>query len=89
MNNLFKEDSFCQKGTLKQLQNLLQRYKVPKDVKKDFRAINDFIQLLVDSHIIAAALKFFEMDSLESEPRKNKFPSMLGKPDKIKCLKRI
>ena len=74
--------------TLKQFQNL-QRHKVPKDVKKDFRAVNDFIQLLVDSHIIAAAMNFFEMDSLESEPRKNKFPSMLGKPDKMKYLKRI
>ena len=72
MNNLYKEDSFCQKGTLKQLQNLLQRHKVPKEVKKDFRAVNDFIQLLIDSHIIAAALEFFEMDSLESQPRKNK-----------------
>ena len=34
-------------------------------------------------------MKFFEMDSLNSEPRKNKFPSKLGKPDKIKYLKRI
>ena len=34
-------------------------------------------------------MNFFEMDSLESEPRKNKFPSILGKPDKMKYLKRI
>ena len=88
MNNLYKEDSFCQKGTLKQLQNLLQRHKVPKEVKKDFRAVNDFIQLLVDSHIIAAALEFFGMDSLESEPTKNKSPSTLEKSDKLKFIKR-
>ena len=58
------------------------------EVKKDFWAVNDFIQLLIDSHIIAAALEFFEMDSLESQPMKNKFPSTLGKPDKLKYIRR-
>ena len=69
MNNLYKEDTFYQKGTLKQFQ-ILQRHKVPKEVKKDFGVVNDFIQLLVDSHIIAAALAFFGMDFLEqNQPR--------------------
>ena len=76
------------KVTSKQLQNLLQRHKIPKEVKKDFRAVNDFTQLLVDSHVIAAALDFFGMDSLESEPTKNKLPSASRKSDKLKYIKR-
>ena len=76
------------KGTSKQLQNLLQRHKIPKEVKKDFRAVNDFTQLLVVSHVIAAALDFFGMDSLESEPTKNKLPSASRKSDKLKYIKR-
>ena len=77
MNNSYKEDLFCQKGTLKQLKNL-QRHKVPKEVKKDIRAVNDFIQLLVDSHYSSCS-RLFGMDSLESEPTKNKSPSTLEK----------
>ena len=56
-------------------------------MKKDFRAVNDFIQLHVDSHVVAAALDFFGMDSLESEPTKNKLPSASRKLDKLKYIK--
>ena len=86
MNTMYKEDSFCQKGTLKQLQNLLHRQKIPKEVKKDFRAVNDFIQLLMDGHIVAAALEFFGMGSVESEPTKNNFSSTMGTSDKVKYI---
>ena len=89
MNSMYKEDSFCQKGTLKQLQNLLRRQKVPKDVKKNFRAVNDFIQLLVDSHLIAAALEFFGMDDVHSQPTKNVLPKTMGRSDKLNSINKI
>ena len=43
-------------------------------MKADFRSVNDFIQLLVDCHVVAAALEFFGMDSVNSKPKKNKLP---------------
>ena len=89
MNTMYKEDSFCEKGTLKQVQNLLRRQKIPKDVKKDFRSVDDFIQLLVDSHVVAAALEFFGMDNTNSEPKKNKIPaSAISSVDRKKFINR-
>ena len=69
MNTMYK-DSFRKKGILKQLQNLLQRQRIPKDVKADLRLVNDFIQLLVNCHVVAAALEFFGIDSVNSKPKK-------------------
>lgn len=83
MNVMYKEDSFRQKGTLKQLQNLLRRQNVPKEVKKDFRSINNFIQLLVDSHLIAAALEFFDIDDIHSQPTQNVLPKITGRSAKL------
>ena len=90
MNTMYKDDSFCEKGTLKQLQNLLRRQRIPKDVKADFRSVNDFIQLLVYSHVVAAALEFFGLDSVTSKPKKNKLPvSAVSPADKRKYINRM
>ena len=72
---MFSGDSFCDKGTLKQLQNLIHRQGVPKVVKKDFRVANDFMNVVLDGHIIAALLKFFGMESEESQPPKKLYPT--------------
>ncbi len=59
-NQLYNPDSFCDKGTLKQLANMLNRSKIPKKVKQDFRAVQDLFSIVLDAHhICAAALKFF------------------------------
>ena len=68
---MFSDDSFCDKGTLKQLQNLIDHQGVPKVIKKNFRAANDFLNVVFDGHIIAALLQFFGMESEDSPPTKN------------------
>ena len=40
----------------------------------------------MDGHIVAAALEFFGMDSVESEPTKNNFSSTMGTSDKVKYI---
>ena len=40
----------------------------------------------MDGHIVAAALEFFGMGSVESEPTKNKFSSTMGTSDRVKYI---
>ena len=70
-NRLFNKDSIGDKGTLKQLQVLINRQNIPKKVKDDPNAVEDFIDVVVDAHIVAAALAFFSMESTKSIPTKN------------------
>ncbi len=67
-NRLYKEDSFCDKGTLKHLENIIRRSNVPKTVKNNVSAAQDFYSLVSDAHIVAAAMVYFGLDSLDSEP---------------------
>ena len=66
-NRLFTNDSIGDKGTLKQLQVLINQQNIPRKVKDDPNAVEDFIAV-VDAHIVAAALG---MESTESTPTKN------------------
>ena len=53
---------------LYQLRNLVQRRNVGKQPKKDFNAHHDFFNVVLTSHILAAAMEMFGMDDLEDEP---------------------
>lgn len=61
-------------GTLFQLRNLINRRNVGKDPRKDMNASEDFFLLVVESHIVAAAMKVFNMSSVDSTPCKAFFP---------------
>ena len=67
-NCLFSPNSFCDKGTLKQLVNLINRPKITSKVKQNFTAVQDFFSVILDSHITAAALHLFGMKSPTDEP---------------------
>ena len=54
---LYTEDSAADQCTLYQLRNLINRRNVPKDLKEDVNATEDFLQLVTDAHIVAAAGK--------------------------------
>ena len=56
---------------MKQLQVLINRQNVPNEVKDNPNAVEDFINVVVDAHIVAAALTFFAMVSTESTPTVN------------------
>ena len=65
---LYKATSGSDHGTLYQLRNLVQRRNIGKQPKKDFNAHHDFFNVVLTSHILAAAMEVFGMDNLEDEP---------------------
>ena len=70
-NHLLTKDSIGDKGTLKQLQVFINQQNIPSKVKDDPNAVEDFIDVVVDTHVVAAALTFYGMESTESTPTKN------------------
>ena len=50
-----------------------------KDTSGKFNETLDFFQLVVECHIMAAAMHFFSMSTLEGAPSTNALPSMVGK----------
>ena len=51
-----------------QLRNLINRRKVVKDVTKDEAACEEFFTLVVESHIVSAAMTIFNMKTVDDEP---------------------
>lgn len=67
---MYKSASATDKGTLKQLEVLINRRNVPSVVKRNFSATRDFMNVVLDAHLIVAALNFFGMDSAGDKPTK-------------------
>ena len=74
---LYNENSPTEHGTLYQLLNLLHRRSVGKRPKKDVNACEDFFVLVVTTHVLAAAMKLLQMDSLEAVLSSSLVPSDL------------
>ena len=75
-SRLYKVGSSCQEGTLLQLRNLINRRNVRGDTSGRFNETIDFFQLVVECHILAAAMHFFSMQSLDDVPSTNALPDM-------------
>jgi len=77
------------KGTLYQLRNLINRRNVVTDVTKDLTACEDFFILVVEGHILSAAMTMFKMENIDDNPPEEVFQST-GKPsdqfDSIVCM---
>ena len=56
------------KGTLFQLRNLLNRRNVSQIPKQNFDACDDFLNTIVDSHVLAAAIEHLGMKSVSDLP---------------------
>ena len=63
----YSTDSAEQHGTLYQLRNRHRR-NVVKKPKADFNACDDFIKVIIESHIVVAALKTFKMKDIHDIP---------------------
>lgn len=55
-----------------------------KDTSGRFNESLDFFQLVVECHIMAAAMHFFSFSTLEGTPSTNAFSMMMGKNDREK-----
>ena len=65
------------KGTLKQLQNLINRSNVPKLVKNNYAAARKFFSVVFEAHVIVAAMQYFGMNERTDAPTKNAPPASL------------
>ena len=74
---LYKGGSSTESGTLQQLRNLIGRRNIglSTDVKGHVNEIEDFLELVVNCHMVAAAMHFFSMNSLKDQPHSNSFPT--------------
>lgn len=62
-------------GTLHQLRNLINRVNVgPKAVKSQASEVEDFLELVINCHLLAAVMHFFGMSSTKDAPSRNQFP---------------
>lgn len=68
---IINQESEGDKGTLKQLQTAINRTNIPPKVKDDPMAVEDFMDLTLDAHIVAAAMKFFQMSTTKDLPATN------------------
>lgn len=57
-----------ERGTLYQLRNLINRRNVTKEPKSNVNANEDFIEIVVNSYILVAAMHFLQMSSLDDVP---------------------
>ncbi len=67
-------------GTLYQLRNLINRRNVIKKPMDNLDACEDFIVLVIEAHILSAAMTIFKMNRLDDRP------SMMFSPDKSEDL---
>lgn len=73
------------RGTLYQLQKLINRRNVKKDPSKSVAACEEFFLLVVEAHILAAAMKTFGMLALDDTPSsKTFFPDGCTELDSLK-----
>ena len=70
MKLLFNEGSFRDEGTLYHLKVVLNRKAVTFHNNKinDFNACEDFVKLVINSHIVAAAMEILNMSSKDDVP---------------------
>ena len=61
---LYKSESSKEKGTLYQIRNLLNRTSVPNDPAQNMKATEDFLTVVLFSHIVAAAKSVVTTDDL-------------------------
>ena len=72
---LFYGSSSLNGGTLQQLRNLVNRRNVSSDPDSNFNAAEDFFHLVGIAHVVAASLKYFGMDDVNSIPDESMLPS--------------
>ena len=70
---LYKFSSSKDVGTLYQLRNLINRRNVVSDPTRDVTACEEFFLLVVEAHILYAAMDTFGMTSIDEVPSNTDF----------------
>ena len=83
-DRLYRGGSSQDGKTMMQLRNLINRRNIGHDVSGRFNASVDFFELVTRCHILVAALSFFGMADLDSEPSCNSLPDGISKWQKTR-----
>ena len=68
MDQNYKTQSSTDGGTLYQLKCLINRKNVCEKVTKDYHADASFVDLVLDCHVVSAAMTYFNLDSVDGKP---------------------
>ena len=71
----YNVDSAREHSTLYQLRNLINRKNVVNKPKSNFNACNDFFEVIITAHILAAAIEVLGMKSLGDTPSEEIVPT--------------
>ena len=72
---MYKSTSASDVGTIFQLRNLINRKNnIGNKPSKDINAFEDFFHLIVESHVLATAMEFLGMESIDDKPAADIFP---------------
>ena len=74
---LYDMSSSAEKGTLLQLRNLINFKHPTSSPKSNFSECSDLLNIIVESHIVAAALKVFKITSINQQPDEDILPQNL------------
>lgn len=66
--SLYDTKSFLDIGTLCHLRNVINRRNISANAADDFNACDDFFLTVVQCHIVAAAMQYFEMTKQDDMP---------------------
>ena len=77
-STLYSTASAGDQGTLYAARNTLNSRNVTKDPSDDFYAASDLIEKVTIAYIVAGGLKYFQMQSLHSEPEQNDYTGDVG-----------
>ena len=70
---MYKGTSGSDRGTMYQLKKLINRRNVVKDPSKNVAPCEEFFLLVVETHVLAAAMHLFQMTSLDDTPTSTYF----------------
>ena len=76
-HRLYKCGSSLEGGTLQQLRNLINRRNIGAK-STVVGHVNDFLNLIIRCHVVAAAMHFFSMGSIDDEPHTSVFPANIA-----------
>lgn len=84
---LYKGSSNIDGGTLYQLRNIINRRDVVKQPSKNMNACEGFLDVVVEAHIVSAAMTVFGMQTVDDKPDETLFPNNFSKLDTMQQRK--
>ena len=71
----YSSQSVREHATLCQLRNLINRTNVSSKTKGNFNSCDDFLVLVITCHVLAAAMEYLDMKSLDDTPAEHVVPN--------------